>query len=248
MHGHIGAWHNFFIPQPSAHWLVETSRAAGIAATGVSHLVALGYDTVTGNRLALEAAAEQNGRLGVWLVANPWRGSDAALIRDQLELPHVWGLKLHPDVHEYPIGGPGYDQYLSLARQAGVPVLCHGQTRSPWSDPADIAAVSARFEGLPLLMAHAGVWRDGFERAALLAAEVPDLHVEICGSRLTSTWVERFVTMVGAEKVVFGTDACFHDPRIGLGKVLSARLEERDRRLVLGGNARRLLAGRLVAS
>lgn len=244
MHGHIGTWHNFFIPQPSARWLVETSGAVGIAATGVSHLMAFGYDTVAGNQLALDAARAHPGRLGVWLVANPHRRDDVQLIREQLSLPHVWGLKLHPDVHQYPITGPGYEPYLLLARDAAATVLTHGETRSPWSDPDMVAAVARRIPGLALLMAHAGVWRDGFERAADIAAEVPDLFIEVCGSRVTSAWVTRFVEIVGAEKVVFGTDASFLDPRTALGKVLHARLSDRDRALVLGGNAVRLLGDR----
>lgn len=248
MHGHIGTWHNFFIPQPSDRWLVETSGAVGIAATGVSHLMAFGYDTVVGNQLALDAARAHPGRLGVWLVANPHRRNDVELIRDQLALPHVWGLKLHPDVQQYPITGPGYEPYLLLAREAAAPVLTHGETRSPWSDPEMVATVARRFPGLSLLMAHAGVFRDGFERAAHLAAEVSDLYIEVCGSRITSSWVTRFVEIVGAEKVVFGTDASFLDPRVALGKVLHARLSDGDRALVLGGNAVRLLGDRYSAA
>lgn len=244
MHGHIGTWHDFFIPEPSADWLVKADQRIGIAATGVSHLVAIGYDSVTGNRMALAAAEKYPGRLGVWLVANPHRPQDIDLLRDQLQAPNVWGLKIHPDVHEYSVTEPRYAPYFELARQAGAPVLTHGQTRSVWSDPREIARVSARYPELDLLVGHAGVWADGFARTAELVAATPGLHIDICGSRLTSRWIKRFVTIAGAEKVLFGSDASFLDPRIGLGKVNYARISPHDRALVLGGNALRLLGAR----
>lgn len=245
VHGHIGSWHDFFVPQPSAAWLVETNSRCGIDAVGVSHLTAIAHDTRVGNELALAAAREFPGQIGVWLVADPHRPQDAAVLADQLDLPGTWGLKLHPDVQEYPITGPGYAPYLELALSRGVTVLSHGQTRSFWSEPGQIAEVAARYAGLDILMGHSGLWADGFERAAALAVEHPGLHLEICGSRLTARWLERLVAIAGAEKVLFGSDASFLDPRVGVGKVHYARLDDHDRALVLGGNARRLLQHRL---
>lgn len=241
IHGHIGPWHDFFLPEPSTKWLVETNRRIGIDAVVVSHLVAFGHDTATGNRMALEAARQYPGELAVWLVANPHRPEDVGELRDLLDEPGVCGLKLHPDVHEYAITDPGYRPYLELAEERGIPVLSHGQTRSLWSDPGQLAAVAARYPDLTLLMGHSGLWVDGFERVIDLAGEHPGLYLEVCGSRLTSRWLERLVAGVGAQKVLFGSDASFLDPRMGLGKVLGARLEPEDRALVLGGNARRIL-------
>ena len=48
IHGHIGTWPVFFIPEPSDEWLVRTNRSVGIERCGVSHLLAIGYDTERG--------------------------------------------------------------------------------------------------------------------------------------------------------------------------------------------------------
>jgi len=182
--------------------------------------------------------------LGVWLVANPHRAGDVELIREQLSAPHVWGLKVHPDVHEYSITDRGYEPYLSLAQELGVPILSHGETRSPWSDPSQLAEVSNRYHGLVVLIGHSGLWRDSLDRTAGLAKDHPGLYLELCGSRMTRLWIERLIAIAGAEKVLFGSDASFLDPRLGLGKVLFARITERERELVLGGNALRILGAR----
>lgn len=246
VHGHVGAWGEFFIPQPSPEWLLRTADRIGIDAVGVSHLVALGYDSRRGNRLALALAGEHPGRLGVWLVADPHDPDGHRVVADQLDTPGVWGLKLHPDLHECSILDTRYARFLRLAIERAVPVLSHGQTRSPYSDPGDLAEAVRRHPGLRLLAGHAGLWPDGFVRAAELAAGQDGLYLEICGSRLTARWLERMVAVAGAGAVLFGTDASFLDPRVGLGKVRHARLPESDRALVLGGNARRLLGRRLL--
>lgn len=245
IHGHVGAWGDFLVPQPSADWLLRTAGRIGIDAVGVSHLLALGYDSRLGNRLALALAGEHPGRLGAWLVADPHDPVGHRVIADQLEETGVWGLKLHPDLHECSILDSRYARFLRLAAERGIPVLSHGQTRSPYSDPGDLAEAVRRHSGLRLLAGHAGLWPDGFHRAAELAAGQEGLYLEICGSRLTTWWLERMVAIAGAEKVLFGTDAVFLDPRVGLGKVRHARISVPDRDLVLGGNAARLLGDRL---
>ncbi|WP_116948820.1 amidohydrolase family protein [Jiangella endophytica] len=245
-HGHLGAWADFFVPEPDADWLVDVNTEIGIDAVGVSHLVAVGRDPATGNELALAEAGRHPGRLGVWLVADPHDPDATARLRDQLDRPGVWGLKLHPDTHECAATDPRYEPLLELAAAAGVPALVHGQTRSPFADPGVLAELARRHPAVPVFAGHAGLSPDGFHRAARLAAEQPGLYLEICGSRLTTRWLERMVAIAGADRVLFGTDACFLDPRLGLGKVRLARLSDTDRALVLGGNAARLLGRRLT--
>lgn len=244
-HGHLGSWGDFFIPEPSAEWLLATDDRIGVDLTGVSHLVAVGHDVVEGNRLTLDAVRRHPARLGAWLVADPRRRDGIAEIAAQLDEPGVWGLKLHPDTFEYAIDGPGYLPYLELARERGAPVLSHGQTRSPYSDPSQIARAAERIEGVKIAVGHAGLWQDGFERAAALAAETPGVYLEICGSRLTTYWLERMVAIAGADKILFGTDAVFLDPRVGLGKVVHARISDGQRARILGGTAIAVLGSRL---
>ncbi|GAA3200145.1 amidohydrolase family protein [Nonomuraea roseoviolacea] len=234
-HGHIGTWPDFLIPDPSAEGLVATMDRVGVTAMGVSHLLAVGPDAGRGNRLAMETAARFPGRFGVWQVYNPHH-------RTPLVSDGVWGVKLHPDVHQCPLDDPRYEPVWRL----GLPVLAHGQTDSPWSDPARFAAVAARHPDVPLLMGHTGLWPYGFDRAARLAAGHPNLHLEVCGSRMTGRWIARLAATIGAERVLFGSDACFLDLRTGYGRVALAPLTEADRALIQGGNLARLLGPRLL--
>ncbi|PZG02899.1 amidohydrolase family protein [Nonomuraea aridisoli] len=233
-HGHLGTWPDFLIPDPSADGMVSLMDRLGIDAIGISHLLAVGPSAEEGNRLAFAAAERHPGRFGVWQVYNPHQ-------RNRLTGQGVWGVKIHPDVHECPLDDRRYDPVWEL----GLPVLAHGQTGSPWSDPALFAAVARRHPEVPLLLGHAGLWPNGFHRAAELAGPNPNVHLEICGSRMTGRWIARLAALIGADRVVYGSDSCFLDLRTGFGRVALAPLDDADRALILGGNLARLLEGRL---
>ncbi|MEU6742724.1 amidohydrolase family protein [Streptosporangium sandarakinum] len=229
-HGHVGSWPDFLIPDPSPEGLVAAMDASGVDAIGISHLLAVGPDAVRGNELAMEIAARFPGRFGVWQVYNPHH-------RTPLASTGVWGVKIHPDVHECRLDDPLYDPVWQL----GLPVLSHGQTGSPWSDPAQFAAVAARHPDVPLLMGHTGLWPYGFGRAARLVADHPNVFLDTCGSKMTGRWIARLAELAGPERVVYGSDACFLDLRTGYGRVALAPLTPADRALIQGGNLARLL-------
>ncbi|SEG97240.1 hypothetical protein SAMN05444920_110291 [Nonomuraea solani] len=233
-HGHLGPWPDFLIPDPSAVGLVASMDRLGIDAIGISHLLAVGPCAEEGNRLAFAAAERHPGRFGVWQVYNPHQ-------RNRLTRDGVWGVKIHPDVHECRLDDARYDPVWEL----GLPVLAHGQTDSPWSDPARFATVAGRHPGVPLLLGHAGLWPHGFARAAELVSGHPNVYLEICGSRMTGRWIARLAALLGADRVVYGSDACFLDLRVGFGRVALAPLDPAGRALIQGGNLARLLKGRL---
>ncbi|MEU7900840.1 amidohydrolase family protein [Nonomuraea sp. NPDC049152] len=230
-HGHVGTWPDFLIPDPTAEGLVSLMDRLGIDAMGISHLLGVGPDAAEGNRLAFEIAERHPGRFGVWQVHNPHH-------RTPLVTEGVWGVKIHPDVHQCPLDDPRYDPVWEL----GLPVLAHGQTDSPWSDPARFAVVAGRHPDVPLLMGHTGLWPYGFARAARLAADHANLYLETCGSKMTGRWIARLAELAGADRVVFGSDSCFLDLRAGYGRVALAPLDEADRALIQGGNLARVLA------
>lgn len=244
-HAHIGTWGDFFIPQASAEWFVRMLTATDVEAAGVSHMLGVGHDAVTGNQLVLDAVARHQGRLYAWLIASPHDRDAATRLRDQLDMPGVWGLKIHPDTHETTLEDPRYDAIFELAASAGVPVLTHTQTGSAWSDPVMAAAVAARRQ-VPLLMGHGGLSQNGLLAAARLAAQVPALYFETASSRLTRHALAAVVAEAGADKVLYGSDALFLDPRTAIGRFLAADLDPADRLQVASGNLARILGDRLT--
>lgn len=244
IHGHIGTWPVFYIPEPSDEWLVRTNRELGIVSCGVSHLLAISLDTERGNRAAIDVARKWGGDLGVWLVANPTRPNEIGHLEELLHEPEVWGFKFHSDVHETELGSPTYEPFIELAEEYDLPVLAHGQTDSTWSGLEQFDAVAARHPSLKLILGHSGLWTYGFPRAAEIAAANENVFLDTSGSRLTGRDLQGLVRGAGVDKVLFGSDAIFLDQRYALGVALNAPLTEHERRAVLHDNADRLLRRR----
>lgn len=57
------------------------------------------------------------------------------------------------------------------------------------------------------------------------------------------TWgvIEYFVKEIGAEKILFGTDSPMRDPRPQVGWLAYADISFEDKKLIFGGNMKRIL-------
>ena len=139
------------------------------------------------------------------------------------------------------------DPVAGRAAELGVPILQHAwYNRSGGfkgeSTPADVAAMAARHPKTMIVMAHL---TGAGERGLKDIAPYPNLHVDISGGEPEAGMVELAVKLLGAERVLFGTDTPIRSYGATLGKVLEAKLTQRQRELILFGNAKRLLWRRL---
>jgi len=240
-HGHLGAWTAFWLPRPGPDSLLAVMDRCGVDGMAISSLLGVGPDPASGNAETLAAVESSGGRLWCYLVASPHRPQDEPALEAGLGHRNVVGIKVHPDTHTCPIDDPAYRWVFGLAERAGCPVLAHTFADTPWSDPLRFDKVADAFPSVRTILAHAGVTPVGFRRAIDVCRRHEQLVVDTCGSYMTGEWIRRLVGELGAERVLYGSDAPFIDLRYGLGRVLGAGLPEADLDLVLAGNARRLL-------
>ena len=247
VHGHLGAWLAFWLPEQGVESIVAQLDRCGVDAIAVSSLLAVGPDP-NGNEETLAAARASEGRIFVYAVANPHRPDLEAIVERQLGLPEVVGLKIHPDTHTCPADDPAYDWVWRLAERTETVVLSHTFADTPWSDPLRFDRVAERFPSVRVILAHAGVTPDGFRRSIDVCSRHPKLVVDTSGSYMTGHWICRLVEGIGPERVLYGSDTPFIDLRYGLGRVIGAGLDDDTLRLVLGGNARALLGTQPVSA
>ena len=135
----------------------------------------------------------------------PWVGEDAywAEARRTVEGMGFVGLKLDTSGHGIaPNSGPARVVF-ECAKTLGVPVIVHTGTAIPNGLPALCIPVARDFPSVPLIMAHAGF--AVYAPEALVAAQVADnLYVE--PSWCAEYQVREFVRVLGAERVLFGSD------------------------------------------
>jgi hypothetical protein len=135
------------------------------------------------------------------------------------------------------------DPIVDRAAELGVPVLQHTFLRTVGnppgeSTPADLAELARRHPHVPMIAAHTGAdWEQGVR--AIRATK--NVLAEVCGSDPTAGMVEMMVRELGAERVVYGSDAGGRSYASQLAKVQGADVSEADKRLILGGNLRRIL-------
>jgi len=107
------------------------------------------------------------------------------------------------------------------------------------SSCADVAALAARHPDAALICAHTG---NDWERGIRMIRAAKNVWAEVCGSDPTAGFVEMAVRELGAERVLYGSDAGGRSFASQLAKVVGANVPDDAKRLILGGNLRRLLA------
>jgi hypothetical protein len=162
------------------------------------------------------------------------------------------GLKLHPTVDDYRADVKELDPYVEIAAERGYPVACHSAPGD--ADPDHIRRLAERFPMIPIILYHTYLGpQEGRLRAAEHVQEQPNLYLETSWCRWRT--VLQLIEKVGAERVLFGSDAsvdgahhyCRHPPNVE-GKetyndgllALTRALSPQAARKVLGDNARRL--------
>lgn len=176
---------------------------------------------------------------------NPNHSQTRAILEEGLQHPGMVGIKLWISCRDeqgrldpvYPV--------LELAAEHGVPVLCHAFYRSGGNlsgelSPTDIAHLAARHPQARLIMAHmGGQWIQGVRAIR----PYPNVWTDFSGGRAYMGSVEFAVRELGADRVLYGSDAFIRAFAAMLAKVAAAELELLDKRRIVWGNSAALFFG-----
>ena len=170
------------------------------------------------------------------------------------------GVKLYPVNRCFRLSDPACRPFFDKANELGANMIIHyGVTVDPtgdlgYADPLDLSPVARDFPDIQFVIAHFGAgWLDNVLR---LAYQCKNICVDTSG---TNNWMdyyvpkmtlaevfERALMAMGPERVLFGTDSGTTGPyRTWIRRMQQRTLEEmglsdRDRDLILRGNASRI--------
>jgi predicted TIM-barrel fold metal-dependent hydrolase len=250
-HGHLGYFSSTNIIPADADAMVRAMDRAGVERICISSFLGIGPDSNVGNQLVAEALKKHPKRFVGYAVVNPNRpeGLEEELDRC-LGTPGIRAIKLHSALHQYPLDGPAYRRVFDYAARRSLPILGHEWTPSPSapltiarsSGPGFLEKLSSDYPTIRFIIAHAGFWdgRTEFAYARVLSSR-ENVFVDLAYSNIFYDALERMVAMVGADKIVFGSDFPLHELTYQLGRVFFAKLSAEDKRLILGGNMLRIL-------
>lgn len=237
----------------AAPWAGAENLILRAQAHGIEHLVVLG-DVLAYGRLPTEQqirainretavlVRKHPGLLSGFCYLNPVLGERAVVAEvERCVAEGFRGIKLEIANNARDAGmGP----VMAQARQHGLVVLQHawsmtkiGQRRFH-SDPEDVRTLAQRFPEVRIIMAHltgCGV------RGVLAVKDCPNVVVDTSGAGPEAGIVEYAVEQLGADRILYGSDAPIRDFSVAIARVTGSRLDSVTQRKILRENARSLL-------
>jgi predicted TIM-barrel fold metal-dependent hydrolase len=194
-----------------------------------------GSDVEIDHQFLLKACAASASRLIPFYFANPHRDASAYEAAGE----RFYGLKLGPAVHGVRLDDPRTRALIEVAERFGHPVYLHCLAR-PGFGVAELVELARGFPRVRFILGHAGVGHCDLYGLSLIAKD-ENIYFETSGG--FSAVVREALAVLGAERVLFGSEYPLSDPRLELEKVRDLAGDERARALALGGTIAQLLGG-----
>jgi Predicted metal-dependent hydrolase of the TIM-barrel fold len=241
-HCHHGPYRNFNNPRNSALDMIKSMDNLGISKACITpHAASVGPDYIYGNDLAIDSVINYPERFLGYVSLNPNYPSDMGHeIERCFKVENMIGIKLHPSYHGAQIDSKAYDDAYSFANRISCPVLIHVWGKE---DVAAIDRMAQKFPQAVLIMGHAGADIGAMENACKVALIHENVYLDTALSSAYQGNIEWLTELAGSERILFGTDIPFYDPRHVFGKVAASDLAEKDKKNILGLNMQRILSG-----
>lgn len=228
-HGHIGGkFSHYHVPEPDR--IVEDMDRLGVEYTCVFAYSGITSDERPGNDITAEWCAKYPDKFVGFTMLNPHRGKDMML--DELKRGRDMGLrgvKLIPTYQQYPEEGPNIDIACQWAHDNRQCILNHY-----WGGVDQMRRLVSTYSDACFFTGHTTVQYADImrEHANLYVCSCPLVPPRAC---------ENVVDAIGADRFMFGSDLQDLPIAWGLGPILCSRVTPDEKRLILGGNLRRVL-------
>ncbi|MBI2301301.1 MAG: amidohydrolase family protein [Armatimonadetes bacterium] len=243
--GANAAGERYVMVRGDAEGMLEVTRRMGIDCTALmSWNGTVGMDAAAGNIVTAAAVRHAPDELFGLLTLNPTHQSFEEMTRE-IEHYHLdmgfLGLKPYQRT-VIPYNQASFEPWWRFGDEHHLYGLFHISV----GGINVVLDIAQRHPSFHCIIAHSGGSYAFAEQVAGVAKQAPNIYAELTLTPVTNGVVEWLCAEIGADRVLFGTDAPMRDPRPQLGWVVFTRLSEDEKRLVLGGNFRRiLLDGRL---
>ena len=230
-HGHLGTCSNRHVIHDRPEDVVAEMDRLGVeVACAFSFAGAMG-DEVHGNDVAAEFIQRFPGRFVGFTLINPHRGEEMMLQELRRGLDRgMQGIKLATAFQGYADEGPLVDVAARFAHEHRHFILNH-----TWGGADQMRRLCTTYPEAVFITGHS---TPAFTQ---VARDCPNLFICTCPF-LGYGQTEEYVGLYGADRLLFGSDLMDLPIAWGLGPILYARIPQDDKRKILGGNLRRLMA------
>lgn len=240
---HVHIWSEQDIPI-----VVEEARRLGIHGICVSCLAdwdwSVSKNHGAGNALVFRAADKHPEMHGYVYVDPRDKEKTIEQIERYIGHPAMIGIKLWISC---PVNDPCVHPVAEKASDEGLIMLVHSWRRGSHlvkgyqSLPCQVAELASSYPKVRFIMGHMG---GDWENGVCEVADAGNVLVDTCGTINEAGMVETAVEVLGAKRIVFGSDAPGSAYLPNLGKIISAKIDNRDKVRILSENMAELLARR----
>jgi predicted TIM-barrel fold metal-dependent hydrolase len=108
------------------------------------------------------------------------------------------------------------------------------------SEPVRFEKYIAQYPEVTFIAGHCGGPGSGRTQIIRLAQKYPNVCLDVSGDIFSFNLIPELVGSAGADRVIFGSDQPWIDPRAHLMRIFLADIKEEEKQLVLGLNALRI--------
>lgn len=239
-HAHLG--HSLFGQRLTAVDLIRSMDASGVARAVVSPLKPMAYHYGPENdRIAAAITAHPDKLVGFARV-DPWQGEAAVDEAQRAFDLGLAGLFLHPFEEQFAANDDLVFPLMALLEARGLPLLLAGGYPG-FSHPAQIGDLARQFPRVTIIATHGGQ----LNISGLLLADAgrmlranSNVLMETSGI-YREDFIEDTVRELGAERVVFGSNAPYMDQEFEALRVRLAHCTDQEKALMGRINLERLL-------
>jgi len=247
VHGHIGRTRGF---RARFHSPAEVVRLMDLTATEImifSAMPLLAEQFEMGYREAVETLEAYPTRFRAYTVFDPnWPDVSLRLLEQHQTRPGFVGIKVHPSFHGVAPEDPRYRDLWAFANEHALTVLTHSWAPDPANPTQNLATadrfadILARHPRLRVILGHLGGRDTGIRLSVDLMRAHANCYADISGDTHYLGLLEHVTAQVGPDRLLYGTDVNWIEPRYHVGRVLKARLSADDRMRIYRNNALRV--------
>ena len=161
------------------------------------------------------------------------------------------GIKLHPYYQDFELDDPALFHFFRVLEQMGLLVVCHtgfdfAFPRDRKADPVRIVRLLDKFPNLRFVATHIGAWEDWDEVERHLLGKPIYMEISMSLEQLGLTRGRELLAAHPADRILFGSDSPWTSQSETLRLARALDLDPERERLLLGENARALLASRIL--
>lgn len=227
--------------------MIKAYRAIGIDKMSIAPWIGIEGDSEAGNLVAEKAIERYPGEVVGYVTIDPNYVEDVAgeALKWHVEKGFK-GMKPYYNTSRIRYTNKVYEPWFRLANSKKLYGLIDPGGYSDSAYLEDIEELARLYPDLAIFMDHGA---RSFEIAvdyAALAKKYDNIYLQLTFTSVTWGSIEYLVKEAGAKKILFGTDSPMRDPRPQLGWLAYADISYEDKKLIFGGNMKRILDRCLV--